>query len=104
MTDSHPPGDINELMPLLAVPPANSTWAHRAACRGLPTSQFFPADDDRGAIAQTADVCGVCPVRVECLAWGLHHEKFGIWGGLPASYFPALRRALRSSDSTAGGV
>ena len=56
-------------------------WHARASCRGMGTALFFP---DRGeATARPAvAICVVCPVRAECLAFGLIHAKTsGVWGG-----------------------
>jgi len=58
-------------------------WEERAACA---KEQFDPeiffgttAGDERRAKA----ICGVCPVRLECLSSALvDHVDFGIWGGL----------------------
>lgn len=55
-------------------------WWERARCAGRgPSAVFFPADggDDRQAKAW----CTECPVRTECLDWGLE-EAHGVWGGL----------------------
>ena len=53
----------------------------RAACRGVETELFFPA---RGESTKEAKaVCRACPVREECLEYGLDiGEKFGVSGGM----------------------
>ena len=55
-------------------------WYEHAECRGAPPELFFP---ERGESTKPAkEMCTVCPVSVECLAWALdHREKFGVWGG-----------------------
>lgn len=69
-------------------------WFDRAACRTIPTSTFFTNNNDLRP--DTADeraakrVCTDCPVRAECLAFGLE-ERFGIWGGRT----PGERRRIR---------
>jgi WhiB family redox-sensing transcriptional regulator len=55
-------------------------WAADAACRGM-TDMFFAERGDSGTIKRAKAVCAGCPVRDECLEYGLH-ERFGIWGGL----------------------
>ncbi len=52
----------------------------RAACKGYPTSLWFP---DKGWTVQAAQaklICSRCPVRAECLEAGL--GELGIWGGM----------------------
>jgi WhiB family redox-sensing transcriptional regulator len=58
-----------------------SSWAARAACRGLDPELFFPA---RGqAAGQAKAVCAVCPVTAECAEYAaIVHQNKGIWGGL----------------------
>ena len=37
-------------------------------------------------------LCGVCPVRTECLTYAMKaNERFGIWGGLTSTERQALR-------------
>lgn len=55
-------------------------WAARAACAADPDLMF--AEDCR-SIQAAGQVCAGCPVRRDCLAYGLDHaEPFGVWGGL----------------------
>lgn len=83
----------------------NEDWRHRATCRDLPPSLFFPTRDEFTAEArvQALLVCARCPVRTNCLVEALAQEidVEGVWGGF---YFPprkggdsrrklALRRA-----------
>ena len=64
-------------------------WMRRAACHGKPTEMFFPP---RGGDTSTPKaICAECPVRKECLAYGMN-ERQGIFGGLTERE----RRALRS--------
>ena len=66
-------------------------WRIHAACRGMDTELFFPHIpyaaaiplSTRRQISQARQVCGVCPVRVECFSHALHFsESGGIWGGV----------------------
>ena len=60
--------------------PVSARWMHRAACRGLPASLFYPPP---GAPTETAlEVCARCPVCGECARHAqLNAEEYGIWGG-----------------------
>jgi WhiB family redox-sensing transcriptional regulator len=62
---------------------ARPGWFDRAACRGTPTSMFFPTAL-KGADARAAvEICGSCPVRVECHEYAVaEHEGDGVWGGV----------------------
>lgn len=61
-------------------------------CRGMNPDLFFPLRGGRGTTTSTylakatCNEGGVggrpCPCRVECLEWALHHELFGVWGGV----------------------
>lgn len=64
-------------------------WQTRAACRGpqavifYPPSTFERKEERRLREAKAKDICGTCPVSVECLDYALAiHEPHGIWGGL----------------------
>lgn len=60
---------------------ARMTWQEEGACRGVDPEVFFPISDDDAWRAK--DICGVCSVRSECLAWSLEkRERYGVWGGV----------------------
>ena len=55
-------------------------WEDRAACRELPTADFY--SDDVDDISAAKRVCLGCPVRRECLdAAVANGEPSGVWGG-----------------------
>lgn len=61
-------------------------WMSRGACRGQDTSTFFPRN---GKSNRAKELCGACPVSVECLDFAMdaeHEEgldmRHGIYGGL----------------------
>lgn len=62
-------------------------WQLHAACRGLPSAQFFHPDGERGRPRarrdeQAKQICGRCLVRGPCLAHALTaQEPYGVWGG-----------------------
>lgn len=54
----------------------------RGACRISDPELFFRVDDEDHAVA----ICGVCPIRLECLNHALNKpERFGVWGGTTES-------------------
>jgi WhiB family redox-sensing transcriptional regulator len=62
-------------------------WQKDALCLGRPTEWFFPErnSENRNGWLTPADrrakaLCARCPVRRECLEYGLKDE-YGIWGG-----------------------
>jgi WhiB family redox-sensing transcriptional regulator len=55
-------------------------WAVYAACKDEQGMIFFPQSKAEEATALT--ICGICPVREECLDHALEtNARFGIWGG-----------------------
>lgn len=40
-------------------------------------------------------VCKDCPLKMECLEWALHHEKYGIWGGTTDTQRKELRVKMK---------
>ena len=65
-------------------------WQQHAACRGRP-GLFFSPDGERGPfrlrrIGRAKQVCGSCPVQVQCRRYALSAaEPYGVWGGLSES-------------------
>lgn len=55
-------------------------WKKNATCRGMGTELFF----DKDSLAECKKICAVCPVKTECLEYGLFHGSHGIWGGVSA--------------------
>ena len=61
----------------------SDAWSTRAACLDYPPDVFFPDKPGPGNTAEARQVCGGCPVQVECLADALARgENYGVWGGL----------------------
>lgn len=59
-------------------------WMNDAACKGYPTSWWYPdkpgrpTDTARAALA----ICDTCPVRRQCLDHAItNQEVYGLWGG-----------------------
>lgn len=64
-------------------------WQWKAACRGEDASVFYPPshleerEAKRDRERRAKELCGICPVRMECLEYALRtREPFGVWGGL----------------------
>lgn len=74
---------------LLAV--ESPDWYEHAECRGAAQDTFFPGQGDD--VRPAREMCNVCPVAVECLAYALDHgEKYGIWGGTSERERRQMRR------------
>lgn len=58
--------------------PRRPAWWDRARCAGRGPTTFFPAEGNAGTAKAW---CRRCPVRAECLDFGLE-EPHGVWGGL----------------------
>lgn len=54
-------------------------WQDDAACKGQPTSVFFP--DHGNSAGPAKEICATCPVIAECRAAGMN-VAYGVWGGL----------------------
>lgn len=54
---------------------------------------WFPEQGgDHTVISTAKSICNQCNHRVECAEWGIHYERFGIWGGLTNFQRNAIRR------------
>lgn len=69
-------------------------------CKEVGVDAFFAGDEDD---PQSLDsnilnnqlakkLCQTCEHVVECAEWGLHHERYGIWGGFSPHELILLRR------------
>jgi WhiB family redox-sensing transcriptional regulator len=82
----------NVLVNLLDTPPA---WQDLALCAEVGWDLFFV---DKGMPTHEArEVCSLCEVRAECLAYALDHGEEGVWGGT-SEY---ERRTMRPSPIAA---
>ena len=83
-------------------------WFSRASCRewerykgdpdkgiphAVPADIFFPEPTGNGGnhLAPARRICLECPVRMNCLEYGLN-EAYGVWGG----HSPSQRRKINS--------
>ncbi|MFD5111754.1 WhiB family transcriptional regulator [Streptomyces sp. NPDC058391] len=65
----------------------DTSWHTRGVCHGMDPEDadavFFPLPRDYEAIAEAKELCGLCPVRRDCLNYALENVlKEGVWGGL----------------------
>jgi WhiB family redox-sensing transcriptional regulator len=68
-----------------------------ANCYGMDTEIFFP--DPRSHNSKDTwmvkKICNTCPIKQQCLDWGLKYERHGIWGGATAGERQRMRIALK---------
>lgn len=75
---------------------AQPAWMRRAACKGHPPEWWWPEANDNPTRDRAQGICAKCPVRADCLEYGLSRPKeVGILGGLTERQRKALRRQLR---------
>lgn len=82
-------------------------WFQRAACRDCAPDVFFPHeyrkagrpkatgrhDPDTEATRAAKAVCGLCPVRSDCLTYALDNDiPDGVWGGRTPQERNKIRR------------
>lgn len=51
------------------------SWREQAACRDMPITVFFPTNEQGHQCAYARQVCGRCPVQVDCLAAAVAEER-----------------------------
>jgi WhiB family redox-sensing transcriptional regulator len=58
-------------------------WTDAAACKGMPTSMFFPPKGGPNKTVRAAKaICTNCVVKTNCLNFALDNSmQYGIWGG-----------------------
>jgi WhiB family redox-sensing transcriptional regulator len=82
--------------PAIVVP----SWVEDAICPQTDPEMFFPS---RGGPTKDAKrVCGMCPVRAQCLEWALEDPDLdGIWGGTSYRERQALRKTRNKPEGAA---
>lgn len=75
-----------------------SAWRNEAACLNH-TAVFFPKIETATALATARRVCGICPVRTECLDDAIAHETGGseCRSGIRGGKDPVQRATLATS-------
>lgn len=62
-------------------------------CAQVDGELWFPEHGgDSTGVAKAVRICNQCHHRIECAEWGIHNERYGIWGGLTAVQRESLRR------------
>lgn len=77
-------------------------WMHERACRDADPRKFDASTGEAPTskrVLLAKETCQGCPVRVECLEFGIN-EEFGVFGGLA----PVERKALREGRNAAAGT
>lgn len=75
-------------------------WMRGANCRRTDPDLFHQDEwtKRRGLPAEVppevAPVCGACEVRIECLAYALDNDEFGVWGGTTRQQREAMKRPI----------
>ncbi|MBI4882778.1 MAG: WhiB family transcriptional regulator [Actinobacteria bacterium] len=82
----------------LALSNADYSWRRDAICRDTDPDLFFPIGTTGHALLQidrAKQVCGECPVNVDCLEYALEtNQDSGIWGGTSEEERRTIRRRL----------
>jgi WhiB family redox-sensing transcriptional regulator len=93
---------------VIALANAEYEWRRVAACRDTDPELFFPVGTTGAALLQiekAKEVCGICPVRAECLEFSLvTNQDSGIWGGTSEEERRVIRRrrlAAKANSSVA---
>jgi WhiB family redox-sensing transcriptional regulator len=87
-------------------------WIAEARCRGQ-AHLFFASAGERAATRlrrETAarELCGTCPVAVECRSYARVHHEYGLWGGeteterAAAGYAPCVGATCTHIDGPFG--
>lgn len=74
-------------------------WTDRAICHGADPELFFPIG---GTPDDALAICGLCPVRSECLEEALAKGHQGIWGGTDEEERRRLRRPPTAQEAPEG--
>ena len=68
---------------VLTEPITGQEWRADAACVGYNPEWWYPDDGDDETRDQALRICAGCPVRKQCLDWGLRvGDHYAILGGL----------------------
>ena len=76
-------------------------WEYeKPICREIGGDLFYAADEDDPTqvdnnfvnTQMAKKICLECVHMIECREWGVHHESFGVWGGLSPKELSNLRR------------
>jgi Transcription factor WhiB len=81
------------------IPVKEEEWKLEAACQGIDTEIFFVENgkysDHQSEIIKR--MCNGCSVKVECLAYAIKYDMYGMWAGTSRSERKKLSRLSRPS-------
>ena len=101
MSEIH--GDVAYLEYDLLMAMAGPTWKMDALCRSENAEHlgtFFPEEQTHGGnhLIAPRKMCVACPVRYDCLEYGLE-EPYGVWGGHSPSQRKRIVKLLKTDSS-----
>lgn len=66
-------------------------------CKDAGLDLFYREDEPKNTpeYKQAVSLCKSCKHRIECAEWGIHKERWGIWGGLSPNERHNIRRSRR---------
>lgn len=89
------PDGVKFLFDHIKLPPKNIL--DNALCAEYEPEMFFPKIGESDIYAKR--ICGMCPVREECLEWALeNNELHGIFGGTSVKGREKIRRQRREQQ------
>lgn len=96
--------DLSGVLDVLAGTADTSWMTPERACLGEDPELFFPLGESKAfadQIREAKQVCAGCPVREQCLKFGMAQSD-GIFGGLTADERRAMRAAAKRTAEQAG--
>lgn len=58
-------------------------WQDLGICAGMHHDYFFEIyESDPATATQIDEMCASCPVKRDCLSFGLDNKEEGVWGGV----------------------
>ena len=73
----------------MVLPPPNMEWQRESLCLDHKYAGLFddpdtrnPGREERRRLEKAMSVCADCPVRAECLAFGIESHGTGVHGGI----------------------
>ena len=83
--------------------PTKAEYSSRGNCLGHPHNLWFPELGDPGSgSVEAKKICSTCPVKQECLEYGIDTKSYGIWGGITLrNGIPNRKRGRKTNANTA---
>ena len=74
-------------------------WWRDGVCAEIGPDLFFASADDLKSVEEAKQACGLCPVRLQCLADSLEADlEYGIFGGFARGTRRQLRVAVENGS------